>query len=145
MILFIFCQYGKRRKRQVPAFFSFSSMISKTFILMVNKDFGLFKPFTTWPWLLNSWRLLRILWKNETRGLWWSYIAHLSIKQYRLTMKIKVIPNRLLKFNFSISRTNNTDWSGMTWPAIKLIWDLMLIYIVTKFGADWFTFVDGTE
>ena len=35
----------------------------------------------------------------------------------------------------------------MTWPIIKLIWDLMLIYmyIVTKFGADWFIFVDARE
>ena len=52
---------------------------------------------------------------------------------------------RLLKFNFSISRTDNTDWSVMTWPIIKLIWDLMLIYIVTKFGVDWFIFVDARK
>ena len=54
---------------------------------------------------------------------------------------------RLLKFNFSISisRADNTDWSGMTWPIIKPIQDLMLIFIVTKFGADWFIFVDVRE
>ena len=39
----------------------------------------------------------------------------------------------------------NTNWSGMTWPIIKLIWDLMLIFIVTNFGADWFLFVDVRE
>ena len=28
---------------------------------------------------------------------------------------------------------------------IKLIWDLMLKFIVTKFGADWFIFLDVRE
>ena len=37
-----------------------------------------------------------------------------------------------------------TDWSGLTWPIIKLIGDLMVIYIFTKFGADWLIYVDAS-
>ena len=38
---------------------------------------------------------------------------------------------------------DNTDSSGPITPTIKLIWDLMVIYIWTKFGADLLIFVDA--
>ena len=39
-------------------------------------------------------------------------------------------------------RADNSDHSGLIGFIIKLILDLMVTYILTKFGADWFTFVD---
>ena len=42
-----------------------------------------------------------------------------------------------MKFsNFSYSRANNSSHSGPIGPIIELIRDLMVIYILTKFGAD---------
>ena len=37
---------------------------------------------------------------------------------------------------------NNSDRSGPIKPIIKLLRDLMVIYILTKFGADWLKLVD---
>ena len=45
---------------------------------------------------------------------------------------------------FKKSRANNSDSSGAFRSIIKLIQDLMVTYILTKFGADWFIFVDAT-
>ena len=44
---------------------------------------------------------------------------------------------------FSNSRANNSRCSTPITPKIKLILDLMVIYTLTKFGADWLMFVDG--
>ena len=44
---------------------------------------------------------------------------------------------------FSNSRADNSDCSGPINSIIKLIQDLMVIYILTKFGADWLIFVDA--
>ena len=44
---------------------------------------------------------------------------------------------------FSNSRADNSDSSGPITFIIELIRDLMVIYILTKFGADWFIFVDA--
>ena len=44
---------------------------------------------------------------------------------------------------FANSRANNSDSSGMITSVIKLISDLMVTYILTKFGADWLIFVDA--
>ena len=41
------------------------------------------------------------------------------------------------------SRANNSGCSGSICPVIKLIGDLMGIYIVAKFGTDWSTSVDA--
>ena len=46
---------------------------------------------------------------------------------------------------FSNSRADNSDSSGPIRSIIKLIWDLMITYILTKFGADWSIFVDDRE
>ena len=43
--------------------------------------------------------------------------------------------------NISNSRVNNSICSGPIRPIIKLIRYLMVIYILTKFGADWLIFV----
>ena len=45
---------------------------------------------------------------------------------------------------FSNSRADNSDSSGPISSIIKLIRDLMVIYILTKFGADWLIFVDAS-
>ena len=43
---------------------------------------------------------------------------------------------------FSNSRADNSDSSGPIRSIIKLIRDLMITYILTKFGADWSIFVE---
>ena len=48
----------------------------------------------------------------------------------------------LTKSNMANSRADNSDSSGLISSIIKLIRDLMVIYILTKFGADWLIFVD---
>ena len=45
---------------------------------------------------------------------------------------------------FAISRANNSDSSGPIKSIIELIPDLMVTYILTKFGDDWSIFVDAT-
>ena len=45
--------------------------------------------------------------------------------------------NKVKYGKFSISRAENSDSSGMIGFIIDLIRDLMVIYISTKFGADW--------
>ena len=44
---------------------------------------------------------------------------------------------------FANSRANNSDSSGPIKPIIKLIRDLMVTYILTKFDDDWLIFVDA--
>ena len=44
--------------------------------------------------------------------------------------------------NFFNSKTNNSHGSGPIRPKIELVQDLMVIYILTKFGADWLILVD---
>ena len=44
---------------------------------------------------------------------------------------------------FSNSSADNSDSSGLIRSIIELIQDLMVIYILTKFGADWSIFVDA--
>ena len=46
-------------------------------------------------------------------------------------------------WQFSHSRADNSDSSGTISSTIKLISDLMVIYILTKFGIDWLIFVDA--
>ena len=43
----------------------------------------------------------------------------------------------------SNSRADNWDSSGLINSTIELNRDLMVIYILTKFGADWLIFVDA--
>ena len=50
----------------------------------------------------------------------------------------------LVKYGkFSNSRADNSDSSSLISSIIELIRDLMVIYIWTKFGADWLIFVDA--
>ena len=44
---------------------------------------------------------------------------------------------------FSNSRADNSDSSGPISSIIELIRALVFIYILTKFGGDWFIFVDA--
>ena len=44
---------------------------------------------------------------------------------------------------FSNSRADNSDSSGPINSITELIRALVVIYILTKFGDDWFIFVDG--
>ena len=44
---------------------------------------------------------------------------------------------------FANSRGNNSHSSGPIKSIINLIRDLMVTYILTKFGADWLIFVDA--
>ena len=44
---------------------------------------------------------------------------------------------------FPYSRANNSRCSGLICPIIELILDLVSIYIVAKFGTDWFIFADA--
>ena len=46
--------------------------------------------------------------------------------------------------NFSNLRALTSDCSGLIEPIIEFIRDLMINYILTKCGADWFIFVDAT-
>ena len=43
---------------------------------------------------------------------------------------------------FANSRANYSDSSGLIKSIIEVIQDLMVTYILTKFGADWSIFVD---
>ena len=45
--------------------------------------------------------------------------------------------------NFSNSRVNNSSCSGPITPIIKITQDLMALYRLTKFGADWLIIVDA--
>ena len=51
---------------------------------------------------------------------------------------------KILLTNFSNSRADNSDSSGPISSIIELIQDPMVIYILTKFGADWLIFVDAS-
>ena len=44
---------------------------------------------------------------------------------------------------FAKSRANNSNSSGPITSIIEPIRDLMVTYILTKFGADWLIFVDA--
>ena len=44
---------------------------------------------------------------------------------------------------FANSRGNNLDSAGSIKSIIHLIQDLMVTYILTKFGADWLIFLDA--
>ena len=44
---------------------------------------------------------------------------------------------------FSNSRADNSDSSGLIASIIELIRDLMVLYILTKIGANWFIFIDA--
>ena len=44
---------------------------------------------------------------------------------------------------FFNSRADNSDSSGPISSIIGLIWALVVIYILTKFGDDWWIFVDA--
>ena len=46
---------------------------------------------------------------------------------------------------FSNSRADNSDSSGPIRSITKLIWDVMITYIFTKFGADWLIFVNDIK
>ena len=46
---------------------------------------------------------------------------------------------------FANSRANNSDNSGPLRSIIELIQDLMVAYILAKFGAEWLIFVDDRE
>ena len=43
----------------------------------------------------------------------------------------------------SNSRANNSRCSSLIRPIIELIRDLMVIYVLINFGADWLIFVDA--
>ena len=45
---------------------------------------------------------------------------------------------------FSNSRADNSNSSSLISSIIELIRDFMVIYILTKFGADWLIFVDAS-
>ena len=51
--------------------------------------------------------------------------------------------NKVKYSKFSNSRADNSDSSGPITSTVILIRDLMVIYILTKFGADWLIFVDA--
>ena len=51
--------------------------------------------------------------------------------------------NKVKYGKFSNSRADNSDSSGPISSIIKLIRDLIFIYILTKFGADWLILVDA--
>ena len=51
--------------------------------------------------------------------------------------------NKVKYGKFSNSRADNSDSSGPITSIKELIRDLMVIYILTKFGADWLIFVDA--
>ena len=51
--------------------------------------------------------------------------------------------NKVKYGKFSNSRADNSNSSGSIISIIELIRDLMVIYILTKFGADWLIFVDA--
>ena len=51
--------------------------------------------------------------------------------------------NKVKYGKFSNSRADNLDSSCPIASIIELIRDLMVMYILTKFGADWLIFVDA--
>ena len=65
-------------------------------------------------------------------------VAKLHICRCQSTKKVKY-------GKFSNSRADNSDSSCPIRSIIKLLRDLMITYILTKFGADWSIFVDDRE
>ena len=63
-------------------------------------------------------------------GTDWSIFAYASV-------------NKVKYGKFSNSRADTSDSSGPISSIIELNRDLMVIYILTKFGADWLLFVDA--
>ena len=63
-------------------------------------------------------------------GTDWSIFADVSV-------------NKVKYGKFSNSRADNSDSSGLISSIIELIRDLIFIYNLTKFGADWLIFVDA--
>ena len=53
----------------------------------------------------------------------------------------RVYKSQIQQF-FANSKADNSHGSGPIKSIIQLIQDLMVTYILTKFGADWFIFVD---
>ena len=51
--------------------------------------------------------------------------------------------NKVKYGKFSNSRADNLDSSGPISSIIEFMQDLMVIYILNKFGADWLIFVDA--
>ena len=51
--------------------------------------------------------------------------------------------NKVKYSNFSNSRANNSSCFGSITPIIELTQDLMTLYPLTKFGADWLIIVDA--
>ena len=63
---------------------------------------------------------------------------------YRLVKFCRCYSVNIVKYgNFSNSRAENSESSGLISSIINLIRDLMFIYILTKFGDDWLIFVDA--
>ena len=55
-----------------------------------------------------------------------------------------MLQNNIVKYGkFSNSRADNSDTSSPINSIIELIRALVVIYILTKFGDDWFIFVDA--
>ena len=52
--------------------------------------------------------------------------------------------NKVKYGKFSNSKADNSDSSGPISSIIELILDLMVIYILTEFGADWLIFVGAS-
>ena len=51
--------------------------------------------------------------------------------------------NKVKYGKFSNSRVDNSDSSGPIKSIVSLIRDLIVTYILTKFGVDWSIFVDA--
>ena len=58
-------------------------------------------------------------------------------------MLVRYSINKVKYGKFSNSWTDKLDSSGQISSITELIRDLMVIYILTKFGTDWLIFVDA--
>ena len=53
------------------------------------------------------------------------------------------IVNKVKHGNFSNSKTDNSESSGLITSIIELIQDLMVVFILTKCGTEWLILVDA--
>ena len=72
----------------------------------------------------------------------WAYILWPSLVLIGKYLQMQSV-NKVKYGKFSNSRADNSDSSGPISSIIKLIRDLMVIYVLTKFSADWLIFVDA--
>ena len=80
--------------------------------------------------------------------LWFFHIASVLLQQTQMqsftTIRLEMTKNYSRELSNSRANNSSNCCSGLITPIIKLIRDLKVMYILTKFGSKWLIFVDAT-